>query len=45
MAYAVKCIQTGAVEFVGTYRECQDYIADARLSELTNWKKYRTQAA
>ena len=45
MKYAVKCIQTGAIEFVGTYRECQDYITEAGENELTSWKKYRTQAA
>lgn len=45
MNYAVKCVQTGTVEFVGDWDECQDYIKAAKGNELTEWKKYKTQAA
>ena len=45
MNYAVKCVQTGTVEFVGIWDKCQDYIKAANANKLTAWKVYGTQAA
>jgi hypothetical protein len=42
MNYAVKCIQTGAIEFTGTYADCRSYIDNKKTSG--NGHQYRIQA-